>query len=153
MTARPPGTQAKCILLVEDDPAHARLMKRAMRDSLLGNAVHVATDGEQALHYLRQTGPYAAPAEAPRPDLVLLDLQLPGITGIDVLRAIRADAELGGMPVVVLTSSGDPEDVSDAYREHANSYVSKPLDYDRFRSVVRELDFYWSRVNRSPEPH
>ncbi|MCL4744533.1 MAG: response regulator [Burkholderiaceae bacterium] len=128
-------------------------MMHAMREDRLRNPVHHVGDGEEALEFLRRSGRYAQAGAAPRPDLVLLDLRLPGMSGLEVLRTIKSDDDLSTIPVVVLTSSGDPDDVTRAYSFRANSYVAKPLDFERFRAIVRELDFYWSLVNRVPQTH
>lgn len=128
------------ILLVEDNPADVRLVREAIADSSVQAELHCATDGAQAIDFLRQTGGYT---DAPLPDLVLLDLNLPGIGGKEVLREIKADPALRRIPVVVLTSSTAPRDVLDAYDAHVNSYMVKPSDYDDFLSLVTTIESYW----------
>lgn len=135
-----PRTRAAEILLVEDNPADVRLTQEAMRDGRLVNALHVVGDGDAALAFLRREPPYE---NATRPDLVLLDLNLPGIDGREVLVEIKEDPELRTIPVVVLTTSDDEADVLSAYLNHANAYITKPVDLDRFVEVARQLERFW----------
>ncbi len=134
------------VLLVEDDPGDVLMTREAFEDHL-AHTLHVVSDGEQALAFLRQQGEYA---DAPRPDLVLLDLNLPRKDGREVLSEMKADPSLRLIPVVVLTTSEAEEDVLRSYQLHANAYVSKPVDFDRFVSVVRRIDDFFRTVVRLP---
>lgn len=118
-----------------------------MREAKLHNSLSVATDGTQALAYLRQEGAYA---DAPRPDLILLDLNLPGIDGRDVLRTIKEDGQLRHIPVVILSSSEAEQDIAMAYDSYANCYVTKPTDFDQFVKVVRSIEDFWFSIVRLP---
>jgi CheY-like chemotaxis protein len=138
------------ILLVEDNDAHVKLILRAFKEDRLANPVHVVSDGEQALDYLYRRGDYQDPAKSPRPDMILLDLKLPKIDGLEVLKTVKEDVKLKDIPVVVLTSSTDQRDVHEAYRHYVNSYIAKPVDFDKFRQVVQELDYYWTIFNTKP---
>lgn len=138
------------ILLVEDNEAHAELVIRAMRDSQVANTIHHVADGEQALDYLFKRGAYADPIRNPRPNLILLDLRLPRVDGLEVLRTIKITPELLRIPVVVLTSSDTESDIARSYDYHANSYVVKPLDFRTFTQLMKDLGFYWLRWNAKP---
>jgi CheY-like chemotaxis protein len=131
-------------LLVEDNVDHAELVQQTFADCRLDNRLDHVPDGESALAFLRGEGKYAG---APRPDIVLLDLNLPGIGGIEVLRQIKAEPKLKTIPVVVLTTSTADRDRVSAYDCAANSYVSKPVDFDRMMDVVRQLKLYWTICN------
>lgn len=133
------------ILLVEDSPGDVVLTAEALREARVANELHVARDGDEALRFLRRQGEHAG---APRPDLVLLDLNLPRVHGKEVLAAMRADPELAGIPVVVLTTSARDADILDAYDLRANAFVSKPVDFTRFIDVVRTLEGFWVEVVR-----
>ncbi len=135
-------------LLVEDDDDHAHLVSRNLRKSRVVNQIVRVADGADALAFLRREGEYA---DAARPDVVLLDLKLPKVDGHEVLTAIKSDAELQDIPVVVLTTSDAETDRAKAYHLHANSYLVKPLDFEQFRKMVQELSFYWGVWNR-PSP-
>lgn len=135
------------ILLVEDDPGDVLMTREAFQDYKLRNQLHVVNDGAEALAFLRQEGEYA---DKPRPDLVLLDLNLPRMDGRQVLEAIKSDAELASIPVVVLTTSEAEEDVVGSYSLHANAYVTKPVDFERFIEVVRHIDDFFVTVVRLP---
>jgi CheY-like chemotaxis protein len=139
------------ILLVEDNDAHTRLVLRAFKEDRLANPVNCVRDGEEALDFLYRRGDYADSTKSPRPDMILLDLKLPKIDGLEVLKAIKEDEDLMTIPVVVLTSSTDERDVQEAYRHYVNSYIPKPVDFDKFRQVVQELDYYWTIFNTIPE--
>ena len=128
------------ILLVEDNPADARLVREALAESDLTADLHWVSSGEEALSFLRHGIPFE---NAPTPDLVLLDLNLPGLRGQEVLCDIKQDPALLSIPVVVLTSSGARQDVLDAYAAHANSYVVKPADFDQFLALVGTIQKYW----------
>jgi CheY-like chemotaxis protein len=138
------------ILLVEDDPAHAELIIRGLEDNLVGNRIHHVADGEAALDYLFRRGEHADAENSPRPHLILLDLRLPKIDGLEVLREIKADGGLRRIPVVVLTTSEGEGDIARAYDNYANSYLVKPVDFDRFGKLMRDLGFYWLIWNQHP---
>ena len=138
------------ILLVEDNEAHAELVIRAMRDSQVANTIHHVADGEQALDYLFKRGAYADPIRNPRPNLILLDLRLPRVDGLEVLRTIKTTPALLRIPVVVLTSSDAESDIARSYDYHANSYVVKPLDFRTFTQLMKDLGFYWLGWNAKP---
>jgi len=138
------------LLMVEDNPGDVDLAREALsqaRGFLLEN-LHVATDGEQAMRFVRQHGEYV---DAPRPDLILLDLNLPRKDGREVLAEIKSDPLLCAIPVVVLTSSDSQEDVARSYRLHANCYVKKPGDLDRFLEIVRRIEQFWLSVAQLPD--
>ncbi|RCG31388.1 response regulator [Sphaerisporangium album] len=135
------------VLLVEDDPGDVLLTREAFEHNKVQNKLHVVSDGEQALAFLRREGPYA---DAPRPDLILLDLNLPRKDGREVLEDIKADAGLRSIPVVVLTTSEAEEDILRSYRLHANAYVAKPVDFDQFIRVVRQIDDFFVTVVKLP---
>ena len=135
------------VLLVEDDPGDVLLIREAFADNKVHNTLTVVDDGEQALAYLRGEGPYAGAA---RPDLVLLDLNLPRKDGRDVLAEVKADPSLRTIPVVVLTTSEAEEDVLRSYQLHANAYVTKPVDFERFVAIVRQIDDFFVSVVRLP---
>jgi len=138
------------VLLVEDDPGHAELIRRNFQHQRIANIIFHVSDGEEALEYLFNRGRYADEVKCPRPHLVLLDLRLPKVDGIEVLQAIREDSSLNKLPVVILTSSSAEADVAKAYDQHANSYVVKPLDFDRFSQLMDTLGFYWLGWNCYP---
>ena len=136
------------ILLVEDDPADAELTLRALRQSKVANEPEVVETGDQALAYLRREPPYQG---ALSPDLVLLDLKLPGISGLELLQILKDDPQLHHIPVVVLTTSENPEDITKAYDLRANAYLTKPVDLRQFMLVVGSIDnFYLSIVTLQP---
>jgi two-component system response regulator len=136
------------ILLVEDDPDDLELTLLALREARVANALVVARDGVQALDMLFGAGSHAG--EALRPVVVFLDLKLPRVDGLQVLERIRDDARTRHLPVVVLTSSDEEEDRHRSYALHVNSYVRKPVDFDRFQAAVRELGLYWTVLNQPP---
>ncbi len=138
------------ILLVEDNPDHAELVKRCFEDHRIANRVCHVFDGEAALDYLFQRGEYADPQKSPRPHTILLDLRLPKIDGLEVLKAIKTTEALQGIPVVILTTSEAERDVTRAYEYSANSYLVKPVDFDRFAQLMDDLGFYWLSWNRQP---
>ncbi|WP_278265736.1 response regulator [Nocardia sp. AG03] len=135
------------ILLVEDDPGDELMTREAFEDNKIGNTLHVVRDGEEALEFLYRTGAHAA---APRPDLILLDLNLPKYDGRQVLEKIKADPELSHIPVVVLTTSAAEEDILRSYKLHANAYVTKPVDLDQFIAAIRQIDEFFVQVVRLP---
>lgn len=140
------------ILLVEDNQAHARLVARGFAANRVKNHLTHVTDGAAALDYLRRKAPYDDPTAHPPPDLILLDLRLPKVDGLEVLRQIKQDEFLRGIPVVVLSTSSAPSDIDQAYALHANSYLVKPLDFASFVQLLRDLGFYWLGWNHSPHP-
>jgi two-component system response regulator len=142
--------QPSNILIVEDEEAHAELTKRAIRKAGNANRIDIVPDGEQALDYLFNRGEYSNKTEYPLPGLVLLDIKLPGIDGIEVLKLIKEDPHLKKTPVIMLTTSEREEDVSEAYMHYANSYLTKPVGYKEFEEKVRQIDFYWMLLNRPP---
>jgi two-component system, chemotaxis family, response regulator Rcp1 len=131
------------ILLVEDNPGDVRLMKEALKEGRFRSRLSVVEDGVSALGFLRREGPYA---EAPRPNLVFLDLNLPGMDGMEVLSEIKRDDDLRGIPVVVLTGSASHDDVDLAYRLNASSYITKPDGIEGFVTMVRSIQYFWSSV-------
>jgi CheY-like chemotaxis protein len=135
------------VLLVEDDPGDVLMTREAFAEHKVRNRLSVVSDGDEALAYLRRQGRYA---QAPRPDLVLLDLNLPRRDGRQVLAEIKNDEDLRRIPVVVLTTSQADEDVLRSYSLHANAYVTKPVDFDRFIAVVREIDQFFVSVVKLP---
>lgn len=144
--------RAARILLVEDDPGDEVLTRRALDAGGIPNECRVVRDGEEALAYLRRDEPYRDPKDSPTPDLVLLDLNLPRIDGMTVLREIRADERLRSLIVVVLSTSDSGNDVADAYRFGTNAYVRKPMGAADFMEMVRILEDYWFRVALLPDP-
>ncbi len=134
------------VLLVEDDPGDV-LMTREAFDEYLHNRLDVVTDGAEALSYLRCEGSYA---EAPRPDLILLDLNLPRRDGREVLREVKADPDLRHIPVIVLTTSQAEEDVLRSYQLHANAYVTKPVDFEGFSAAIKQIDHFFVSVVQLP---
>ena len=135
------------ILLVEDNPDHAELVIRSLEDHPMASKIHHLSDGEAALDYLFRRGVFDDAMDCPRPHIVLLDLGLPKIRGLEVLQKIRASRELDNMPVVVLTTSNAERDVGDAYKLHANSYLVKPHDFATFSELMKALGFYWFHWN------
>jgi CheY-like chemotaxis protein len=143
----PTSDQPIEVLLVEDDPGDELMTREAFEENKVRNNLHVARDGEQALDFLNRRGEFK---DAPRPDLVLLDLNLPKFDGRQVLAEIKADEDLRTIPVVVLTTSGAEEDILRSYQLHANAYVTKPVDFARFIQVVRQIDNFFVSVVRLP---
>lgn len=135
------------VLLVEDDPGDELMTREAFEDNKIGNTLHVVRDGEEALDFLYRRGEHT---EAPQPDLILLDLNLPKYDGRQVLEKIKSDPELSHIPVVVLTTSAAEEDILRSYRLHANAYVTKPVDLDQFIAAVRQIDDFFVQVVRLP---
>ena len=131
------------ILLVEDSPTDVELTERALRRAKVANDLQAVTDGESALMYLRRESPYG---DALRPALVLLDLRLPRMSGLEVLAAIKADEELRSIPVIVLTTSTADEDVTAAYRSYVNAYVRKPIDFRELIEVMRSIESFWVSI-------
>lgn len=138
------------ILLVEDDRGDQLLTKEALGESSSMRKVLVVSDGAEALQYLRRKGEYQDPSRAPRPDLILLDLNMPKVNGRQVAEQIKADAELKLIPVVVLSTSNHPDDVRYCYRAGVNAYVHKPTNFDDFVETVQAIEQYWLRVVEKP---
>jgi len=138
------------ILIVEDEEAHAVLTERAIRKTGNAGRVDVVGDGEQALDYLYHKGKYAEAAKYPLPGLILLDIKLPGMDGVEVLKRIKEDPRLKTIPVIMLTTSKREEDIARSYQFYANSYLTKPVGFKEFEEKVRQLDFYWMKVNEPP---
>ena len=138
------------ILLAEDNDAHVKLVMRTLRDHPVANKLYCVGDGQAALDYLWRRSDFANEDDSPRPDLILLDLRLPKIDGLEVLRQIKSANELQSIPVAVLTTSEDEKDIAQAYGFHANSYLVKPVDFANFSDMMRDLGFYWLTWNRSP---
>ena len=137
---------AQPILLVDDTPEDREATIRAFARSGLTNPVHECVDGEEALDYLHRRGKYRDPATSPRPGLILLDLNMPGTDGREVLADVKADAELRSIPVLVLSSSRDEVDIDHCYRAGANSYIVKPVSLDRFFEAIQRLKDYWFEI-------
>jgi CheY-like chemotaxis protein len=142
--------EALVILLIEDNPAHAELIRRNFETHRIANRLYHVTDGEMALDYLFQRGAYADPEQSPRPHLILLDLRLPKIDGLEVLKEIKTSQELRSIPVVILTTSEAEQDVACAYQHYVNSYLVKPVDFHQFTELMEELGVYWLAWNYDP---
>ncbi len=143
-----PSSLQMQILLIEDNPADVELTRQCFRSSRISNEVHAAMDSETAFAFLHRKREFA---DAPSPDLILLDLNLPGTDGREILAAIKLDPELRVIPVIVLTTSDSDADVAEAYRLHANSYLRKPVDLDEFFDLADTICGYWSRCVRLPQ--
>jgi chemotaxis family two-component system response regulator Rcp1 len=137
------------ILLIEDNPGDVRLTKEALKDAKVRNNLHVAMDGVEGLAFLRKQGKYAA---VPRPDLILLDLNLPKKNGSEVLEEIKQDEGLQHIPVVILTTSQAEQDILESYRLHANAFVTKPVDLEQFLNAVRTIEQFWLEVVKLSRP-
>ncbi len=135
------------VLLVEDNPDHVELILKGWQDNNILNEVHVVSDGEEALEFLYQRGKYMG---APRPGLILLDIKLPKVDGIEVLRRIKADPALKSIPVVVLTTVDGEREMMESYNLGANSYIVKPVGFEEFTKVIKDLKLYWLVVNSLP---
>lgn len=136
------------ILLVEDNPGDIRLTKEVLKEGKIRNVLSVATDGEEALLYLRKIGKYK---DAVIPDIILLDLNLPKKDGREVLAEIKADPELMCIPVIVLTTSAAEQDILNMYSQHANCYITKPVDFNQFISVIRLIENFWLTIVKLPK--
>lgn len=136
------------ILLVEDNPGDVDLTLEALDEAKICNEVHVAEDGVEAMAFLRREESYA---DAPRPDLVLLDLNMPRMDGREVLEEVKKDPDLRRIPIVVLTTSEDEQDVLDAYEDSANAYIVKPVDFQQFFGTIRALEDFWLTVVKLPQ--
>lgn len=138
------------ILLVEDNPDHEELIRRALEERSAPITLRVARHGEDALDYLFRRGNWGDEAASPRPKLVLLDLRLPRVDGIQVLGIVKSTPSLRDIPVVILTTSDSEQDMARAYARHANSYLVKPVDHQRFADLVASIESYWMELNRHP---
>jgi CheY-like chemotaxis protein len=138
------------VMLVEDNVDHAELVIRTLEEHRIANSVRHFLDGQSALDYLFHRGEFTEQANSPRPHLILLDLRLPRVDGIDVLNAIKESGELKAIPVVVLTTSEAEKDVARAYYNHANSYLVKPVGFEEFKKLMDDLGFYWLNWNTNP---
>jgi len=143
-------TSNKIILLVEDNPDDEELTRLAFAESQIANELVVARDGQEALDYLFATGKYVGRDVGVRPQLILLDMKLPKVDGLEVLRGIRADERTKFLPVVVLTSSKEESDLVESYTLGVNSYIQKPVDFTQFVDAVRQLGLYWLVLNEVP---
>jgi two-component system response regulator len=140
----------KTILLIEDNPSDVDLTKRALEKGHIANGLVVASDGQEALDYLYGTGEYAGRDQFDLPTLTLLDLKLPKVSGLDVLRRIRSEPSTRRMPVVILTSSREEQDIAAGYDLCVNSYIRKPVDFEHFVQSVAQLGLYWLVLNEEP---
>jgi CheY-like chemotaxis protein len=138
------------ILLVEDDPAHAEIVRRNLGEFRMANRLMWVSDGQQALDYLYRRETFREPERSPRPGLILLDLRLPKVDGLEVLKIIKTDPDLTRIPVVVLTTSAAETDMIKAYESHANSYLVKPVDFVQFTALMETLGYYWLAWNEYP---
>ena len=138
------------ILLVEDNPADVELTMHALRHNNLANRIHVARDGEEALNFLFCRGPHSKRSFDNPPRMVLLDLKLPKVDGLEVLRQLKGDSRTKAIPVVILTSSKEDRDMVSGYRFGVNSYIQKPVDFTAFRETIKQLGLYWMVVNQPP---
>src|ERR1700730_1411871 len=143
------GNEPVEILLVEDSPYDAKLTLRALTNHV-ANSIHLVHDGAQALDFVFATGAYSALKVENGPTLILLDIKLPKVDGLEVLRRIRADPRTSTQPVVLLTSSAEQRDIGLAYQYHANSYIVKPVGFEQFTTAIREVGLYWMVLNRPP---
>jgi CheY-like chemotaxis protein len=138
------------VLLAEDDPAHAEIVRRNMESSRIANRLEHVPDGQAALDYLYRRNEFSDPSRSPRPGLILLDLRMPKVNGLEVLKTIKADPSLLRIPAVVLTTSAVESDIARAYGCHANSYLVKPLDFDKFSGLLETIGYYWLVWNQNP---
>ena len=140
------GGKPAVILLAEDDPGDQELARRALEQSRIRNELYIVEDGEEALNYLRRRGKYQDPASSPKPDLMLLDLNMPKMDGKQLLEQMRADPNLRRIPVVALTTSKQENDIIRTYDLGANSYIVKPVDMDQFVNAIKVLKDYWFQI-------
>jgi len=138
------------VLLVEDNEAHAEIVRRNFEDCRLSNRLMHVADGQAALDYLYRQNEFSDPATSPRPGVILLDLRLPKVDGMEVLKRIKADPNLSHVPVVILTTSSVETDMVKAYSHHANSYLIKPVDFTKFTELMTLFGFYWMAWNQHP---
>ncbi|NNF51086.1 MAG: response regulator [Gammaproteobacteria bacterium] len=138
------------VLLVEDNPDHAELIGRCLDCERIGGRLYHVSDGEMALEFLEQKGAYSDPSGSPRPVLIIMDLRLPRLDGLSLLRVIKNDAKLSAIPVVVLSTSTAAPDIDGAYAAHANAYLAKSLNFDEFRMQLQAAATFWLQCNRTP---
>ena len=138
------------ILLVEDNPAHAEMVMRSFESNRIANTIFHVDDGEKALDYIFNRNEFADKKSSPRPNVILLDLRLPKIDGLEVLAEVKGNDDLKQIPVVILTTSAADMDVAKAYKAHANSYMVKPIDFEKFTNMMDELGYYWLAWNHNP---
>jgi CheY-like chemotaxis protein len=138
------------VMLVEDNIDHAELVIRTLEDHRIANKIKHFLDGQSALDYLLRRGEFADPETTPRPHVILLDLRLPRVDGLEVLRVIKEEKELQSIPVIVLTTSEAEKDVTRAYDNHVNSYLVKPVGFEEFSKLMNDLGFYWLGWNTHP---
>lgn len=139
------------ILLVEDNPQDLEMTLRALRKADLSNRIHVSRDGEEALEFIFCGGPYAGRNIEDTPKVILLDLKLPKVDGLEVLRRVKGDPRTNAIPIVMLTSSKEPGDISGSYQHGVNSYIVKPVNFESFVAAVQELGLYWALLNQPPK--
>jgi two-component system, chemotaxis family, response regulator Rcp1 len=142
-----PSIQPIVILLVEDNPGDARLTQEALKDSKVKNNLHIVNDGVEAMDFLYRRGNFT---DVPRPDIILLDLNLPRMDGREVLHAVKADEILRRIPIVIMTTSNDEHDILKAYDLYANCYITKPVDFVRFIEIVKSIENFWFTIVRLP---
>ena len=138
------------ILLVEDNPDDIAICQRALKEAKILNKIYIVRDGKEALDYLKHEGQYKGTEASPKPGLILLDINLPKINGLDVLKSIKADSQLKNIPVVMLTVSKRDEDILKGYNRGCNSFIQKPVDFDKFVQIVKEISLYWGLLNVEP---
>ena len=138
------------LLLVEDNDAHAEMVKRSFEQHKISNEIYHVDDGQKALDYVFREGKYSDQQNYPSPHCILLDLRLPKVDGLEVLRRIKSDENTRKTPVVILTTSSADKDIAQSYKFHANSYVVKPMDFSRFESLMEDLGYYWLAWNQNP---
>ena len=139
------------ILLVEDNPIDIKIAKRSLKEGRITNKMYVVRDGQEALDFIRNMGEYEDAAKAPKPDLILLDINLPKLDGIEVLKELKKDPKYKRIPVVMLTMSDDEKDIFNGYDNGANSYITKPVEFDKFLKAIKAINFYWTLCKRSTE--
>ena len=144
------GGEPLVLLLVEDNAAHAEMVKRSFEQHKIANVIHHVDDGQKALDYIFRNGEYADADKYPLPHCILLDLRLPKVDGLEVLRQIKSSEDRCKIPVVILTTSAADKDIAMAYEYHANSYVVKPMDFSKFEAIMEDLGFYWMIWNQHP---
>jgi CheY-like chemotaxis protein len=147
---KPISEQSVFILLVEDNPADSELAIRALRRGRISNQIQLLQDGAEALDFLFCRGSYAHRQITDHPKMILLDLKLPKVSGLEVLQQLKADPRTQSIPIVVLTSSAQDSDVIESYKLGVNSYIVKPVDFEQFNKAVEQLGFYWVLINRTP---
>ncbi|MBW2709313.1 MAG: response regulator [Deltaproteobacteria bacterium] len=138
------------VLLVEDNPDHAELTMKALKQNNVLNEVHWAKDGREALDFMYHLGKYADEKTSPRPGLILLDIRLPKVDGLEVLKQLKDDPQFKSIPIIMLTTSDRDEEIAKSYAGGANSYVVKPMDFEDFMKKVKELNLYWTLTNNLP---